>query len=137
MFPSDGTHRWVRVGTGRERPGERLLDRAVSLRMRRMTDATISTDDFPVASPCVSVCSVDGRTGFCLGCWRTLKEIAQWGRLSNGERRDVLRAIRERQADAGVDRRRVTRREAARRARSEAGGGSDRLDETKTGDIEA
>lgn len=90
-----------------------------------MTDASISSDDFPVASPCVSVCSVDGRTGFCLGCWRTLKEIAQWGRLSNEERRGVLRAIRERQAEAGVDRRRVTRREAARRARSNTVGDVD------------
>jgi predicted Fe-S protein YdhL (DUF1289 family) len=32
----------------------------------------------PIASPCVKVCIVDGESGLCLGCFRTLNEIAAW-----------------------------------------------------------
>jgi predicted Fe-S protein YdhL (DUF1289 family) len=39
-----------------------------------------------VATPCVQVCVVDGESGLCLGCFRTLKEIAQWSRLDQPER---------------------------------------------------
>ncbi len=31
-------------------------------------------------SPCISVCSI-GPQGWCLGCYRTLNEIAGWMRL--------------------------------------------------------
>lgn len=44
----------------------------------------------PVASPCVTVCVVDGESGLCLGCFRTLREIAGWGRLSEAERAAVM-----------------------------------------------
>ena len=30
----------------------------------------------PIATPCVKVCAVDGASGYCLGCRRTLAEIA-------------------------------------------------------------
>jgi len=32
------------------------------------------------------VCAVDGASGLCLGCYRTLKEIAEWSRLPEEER---------------------------------------------------
>ncbi|WP_342364303.1 DUF1289 domain-containing protein [Terrarubrum flagellatum] len=41
------------------------------------------TDD---ASPCVNVCVVDPVTGFCIGCGRTIAEIAGWIGMSSGER---------------------------------------------------
>lgn len=44
----------------------------------------------PVASPCVQVCIVDGASGLCLGCLRTLPEIAGWSRLSEAERARVM-----------------------------------------------
>lgn len=37
-------------------------------------------------SPCVGVCRMDA-AGMCLGCRRTLAEIARWGTMSNEERR--------------------------------------------------
>jgi predicted Fe-S protein YdhL (DUF1289 family) len=40
----------------------------------------------PVASPCIKVCIVDGESGLCLGCLRTLDEIAAWGGLPEPER---------------------------------------------------
>lgn len=43
----------------------------------------------PVASPCVKVCVVDGESGLCLGCFRTLGEIAGWSGLTDQERAAV------------------------------------------------
>ena len=50
----------------------------------------------PVASPCTSVCTIDQRSGLCAGCFRTLDEIAAWGRLSDDEKRGVLRELASR-----------------------------------------
>jgi predicted Fe-S protein YdhL (DUF1289 family) len=43
-----------------------------------------------IKTPCIKVCVVDGPTGHCLGCARTLGEIARWARLTDAERDDVL-----------------------------------------------
>lgn len=43
----------------------------------------------PIATPCVKVCVVDGESGLCLGCFRTLGEIAGWSRLSDRQRAAV------------------------------------------------
>ncbi|MBO9559002.1 MAG: DUF1289 domain-containing protein [Caulobacter sp.] len=47
----------------------------------------------PIATPCVKVCAVDGQSGFCLGCRRTLPEIAGWARLSDEERAAIMAAL--------------------------------------------
>jgi predicted Fe-S protein YdhL (DUF1289 family) len=44
----------------------------------------------PIATPCVKVCVVDGDSGLCLGCLRTLQEIAAWSGLSDEERAAVM-----------------------------------------------
>ena len=44
----------------------------------------------PVLTPCVQVCVVDGESGLCLGCFRTLSEIAGWSRLPDPERERVM-----------------------------------------------
>jgi len=46
----------------------------------------------PPPSPCVGVCTMDA-DGFCLGCFRTLDEIAQWGQLSPEEQWAVVEAL--------------------------------------------
>lgn len=52
------------------------------------------TDDLwkraEIESPCVKVCLVDPATGLCLGCFRTLDEIAGWSTMSPEARRAVL-----------------------------------------------
>lgn len=50
----------------------------------------------PIATPCVKVCAVDGATGYCLGCRRTLPEIAGWARLSDEERAAIMAALPDR-----------------------------------------
>ncbi|HUG76465.1 MAG TPA: DUF1289 domain-containing protein [Burkholderiales bacterium] len=41
-------------------------------------------------SPCVNVCQMDPRRGLCLGCARTLEEIARWGAMTDLERGKIL-----------------------------------------------
>ena len=50
----------------------------------------------PFVTPCVKVCAVDGASGYCLGCRRTLPEIASWGRLSDQERAEIMAALPDR-----------------------------------------
>ena len=51
-----------------------------------------------VASPCVGVCRLDPRSGFCLGCQRSLDEISSWSRISPNEQRRVVAAAARRRA---------------------------------------
>ena len=44
----------------------------------------------PIQTPCVLVCSIDRGSGLCLGCLRTLEEIATWSRLTDAERETVM-----------------------------------------------
>ena len=37
-----------------------------------------------VKSPCISVCVINAGTGYCLGCFRTTDEIANWQQRSSG-----------------------------------------------------
>jgi predicted Fe-S protein YdhL (DUF1289 family) len=62
------------------------------------TEATKSeaTPPRPIVTPCVKVCAVDGASGYCLGCRRTLPEIAGWARLSDEERAAVMAALPDR-----------------------------------------
>ena len=46
-----------------------------------------------IATPCVKVCVVDGESGLCLGCLRTLQEIAGWAALSPEARAAVMQAL--------------------------------------------
>jgi uncharacterized protein len=57
-----------------------------------------------VESPCTRVCVVDPDTGYCRGCYRTLKEISYWTRYAPDERQRVLDRIAERRAHRAADR---------------------------------
>ncbi|MEM8615429.1 MAG: DUF1289 domain-containing protein [Pseudomonadota bacterium] len=46
-----------------------------------------------IESPCIKVCAIDGATGLCLGCGRTLKEIGGWMGLGDAGRRAVMEAL--------------------------------------------
>jgi predicted Fe-S protein YdhL (DUF1289 family) len=43
-----------------------------------------------IATPCVQVCMVDGQSGLCLGCFRTLSEIGNWMRFTAEERAALM-----------------------------------------------
>ena len=46
-----------------------------------------------VKSPCVEVCQLDAGLGTCVGCLRTLDEIARWSGMDDAERKAVLAAL--------------------------------------------
>ncbi len=52
-----------------------------------------------VVSPCINVCRMDEATGFCLGCFRTMEEIANWSRASSEQRLGVLLAVERRRIE--------------------------------------
>jgi predicted Fe-S protein YdhL (DUF1289 family) len=43
-----------------------------------------------VESPCVKICVVHPAERMCVGCYRTIDEIAGWGRMTADERRAVM-----------------------------------------------
>lgn len=47
-------------------------------------------------SPCTSICRIEQTTGWCEGCKRTLKEIADWPMLRAFEKRKILDALASR-----------------------------------------
>jgi uncharacterized protein len=47
-------------------------------------------------SPCVNVCQMDPVRGVCLGCCRTLDEIARWGGMDDSQQARLLAELPER-----------------------------------------
>lgn len=43
-----------------------------------------------VPSPCIKVCAVDGKTGWCIGCGRSIKEITDWVKMGPEGRDSVM-----------------------------------------------
>ena len=44
----------------------------------------------PADSPCIEICRIDQRTGWCEGCLRTIEEIMRWPDYSERQRAVVL-----------------------------------------------
>ncbi len=45
------------------------------------------------ASPCIGICRLEDRSGLCIGCFRTIQEIARWGALAQDERARIFAAL--------------------------------------------
>jgi uncharacterized protein len=43
-----------------------------------------------IKSPCNSLCTVDKVSALCVGCGRTLAEIAAWSQFTAGERARIM-----------------------------------------------
>lgn len=52
-----------------------------------------------VASPCVNICRLDRKTGWCIGCGRTGDEIARWTSVDDHERAAMLASLPARMAE--------------------------------------
>lgn len=63
-----------------------------------MTQDTISKQE----TPCIAVCFIDPKAKLCLGCGRSLPEIARWHRMDNSERLSVMATLHQRMLDAGL-----------------------------------
>lgn len=53
-----------------------------------------------VKSPCVSVCALND-DGICIGCWRSVDEIAEWSELDNDRKREVIKSAQQRARESG------------------------------------
>ncbi|GGX94899.1 Fe-S oxidoreductase [Litchfieldella qijiaojingensis] len=49
-----------------------------------------------IASPCTGVCRLPTGGHYCLGCHRTLDEIAAWSSLSDAERHAIMNELPQR-----------------------------------------
>lgn len=54
-----------------------------------------------IESPCTRVCRIDDAAGVCVGCARTLGEIAGWSAMTAAERAAVMAALPGRRAAGG------------------------------------
>jgi hypothetical protein len=43
-----------------------------------------------IETPCDKVCTVEHDSGLCLGCGRTIDEIARWTSFTDGERSHIM-----------------------------------------------
>ena len=41
-------------------------------------------------TPCTKICTIDGARRRCIGCGRTLDEIARWASTSDAERAAII-----------------------------------------------
>ena len=52
------------------------------------------TDDIwarnEIDSPCIRICVIHPEERLCVGCYRSIEEIAGWSRLSPAERRAIM-----------------------------------------------
>jgi hypothetical protein len=58
----------------------------------------------PPLTPCTGVCKLDAQ-GYCIGCRRTLDEIARWGTMSNAERLRCMDEILPKRSPGNVSHR--------------------------------
>lgn len=68
-------------------------------------------------SPCILVCSIDQRTGYCFGCGRTRDEIAGWMEFSAEQRRALMAELPARLETVERRPRRETKRRRLARER--------------------
>ncbi|KKX34501.1 DUF1289 domain-containing protein [Rhizobium sp. LC145] len=61
-------------------------------------------------SPCILVCSIDDKTGYCFGCGRTRDEIASWMDYTDEKRRELMALLPARLETVERRPRRETRR---------------------------
>ncbi|WP_294990767.1 DUF1289 domain-containing protein [Sulfuritalea sp.] len=52
-----------------------------------------------VESPCINICKMED--GLCIGCFRTLDEIACWANVDDDGKRLILAAVAQRRRSTG------------------------------------
>lgn len=55
----------------------------------------------PAESPCVKICVIEA-DGLCVGCARTLDEIARWQQMTPAQRQEVMAQLPSRRRANGA-----------------------------------
>ena len=53
-----------------------------------------------IPSPCIRVCAVSARSGFCIGCGRKLSEIGGWQKFTYAEKQAIIDELPTRLANS-------------------------------------
>ena len=62
---------------------------------RHLNTPGTATPSTAIDTPCVNICVIE-EDGLCVGCARTLDEIAGWGTMSAEQRRELMSMLRKR-----------------------------------------
>jgi hypothetical protein len=54
------------------------------------------TEITDIISPCIDVCDVDSSGQYCIGCGRSMDEIARWMTISDEQRQTIIECLPER-----------------------------------------
>lgn len=73
-----------------------------------------------IESPCILICSIDLKSGYCFGCGRTRDEIAQWTTYSAETRRELMGQLPARLQTVERKPRRETKRQRMARDRQDS-----------------
>jgi len=49
-------------------------------------------------TPCVETCEIDGASGLCRGCGRTIEEISAWASMTSAQRLRIMSELAARKA---------------------------------------
>jgi len=71
-----------------------------------------------IESPCILVCVIEPKSGYCYGCGRTGSEIADWSTMNNDTRTTLVARLGERVATLERRPRRMTRRRMQKEQRN-------------------
>jgi len=53
-------------------------------------------------TPCIDVCEIDAASGLCIGCGRSIDEVARWSEMSPVERRAIMATLPARRQRSGT-----------------------------------
>jgi uncharacterized protein len=51
---------------------------------------------FAMETPCVNICTVEPKSRRCVGCGRSIDEIARWASMTDTERRRIMAELASR-----------------------------------------
>ena len=57
-----------------------------------------SSANAPMETPCINICMLDRASGLCVGCGRTVEEIARWSTMGEAERKRIMTELASRKA---------------------------------------
>ncbi len=61
------------------------------------------SQDLSAESPCINICRLDPVTQLCVGCYRTIEEIAGWTNYSDEKKAAIRSGLQARRADYSFD----------------------------------
>jgi|HubBroStandDraft_5_1064220.scaffolds.fasta_scaffold00505_10 predicted Fe-S protein YdhL (DUF1289 family) len=72
-----------------------MVETALKIADASAKQVDASSKTAAVSSPCVNICRLDAH-GLCIGCRRTIGEIAEWSQADDARRLEILSALKTR-----------------------------------------